>query len=536
MPRSSSSNQPKVALIGYGYWGRNLARNLHHLGALAIVCDCDASALETARADLDGVKFSDDFESTLKNANVKGVVIATPAATHFELGMKALAAEKDVLVEKPLALDLAEARKMVDLAETQKRILMCGHLLHYHPAVRRMKQIIASGDLGEIRYVAATRLNFGKIRWEESVLWSFAPHDLSLLLSILGERPSSVSSVGGAFLDDRVADVTTTFLSFPNGAKAHVFISWLHPFKEQKFVVVGERKTIVFDDTELQNKLMLFDSDIHWEGGRPILSKSDGTPVKCADEEPLANQCIQFLRSILTREPPITNGREALSVVAVLRDCQRSLENSMDFERKLKPECDDIKIHQSAEVEDGVEIGEGTQVWRFSHIRGPACIGRNCRIGQNVTIGPNASVGDGVKIQNNVSVFEGVILEEGVFCGPSVVFTNVRHPRSRFPKTDCFEKTIVRRHATLGANCVIVCGIEIGEYSFVGAGAVVVKSVRPYALMLGNPAKQAGWVGRHGVRLEKRESDNVLVCPESGWAYQVNGTDQSLELLEGEEV
>lgn len=177
-------------------------------------------------------------------------------------------------------------------------------------------------------------------------------------------------------------------------------------------------------------------------------------------------------------------------------------------------------VHPSSYIDEGVEIGEGTRIWHFCHIQSGARIGKNCVLGQNVNIGNNVIIGDHVKIQNNVSVYEGVILEDYVFCGPSCVFTNVSNPRSEINRHRLYERTIVRRGASIGANATIVCGVTIGRYAFIGAGAVVVSDVPDYALMLGVPARQKGWVSRHGHRLINPDSDGIYVCPESGWRYK----------------
>ncbi|HEV3310196.1 MAG TPA: acyltransferase [Chloroflexota bacterium] len=189
-----------------------------------------------------------------------------------------------------------------------------------------------------------------------------------------------------------------------------------------------------------------------------------------------------------------------------------------------------IRIHESAFVDDGAVIGEGTSIWHFCHIMSGARIGARCRLGQNVFVAGGVVVGDNVKIQNNVSLYAGVVLEDDVFCGPSCVFTNVGNPRSEIPRRDQYESTLVRRGATIGANSTIVCGVTIGRYAFVGAGAVVNRDVTDYALMLGVPARRAGWMSRHGHRLTPSESGN-LICPESGWRY-IEGLGEELHCLD----
>ena len=236
-----------IACIGAGYWGHNLIRNFSELGALHMICDSDPDRISKFRSLYPDVAFSDCVDAVLRDTQVTGVAIATPAETHGTLVRQALLAGKDVFVEKPLCLSV-EGRKLIALAAEEKRILMVGHLLWYHPAIVKLKQLIEAGELGRIRYIYSNRLNLGKIRREENILWSFAPHDISVILGLVEEMPVCVDAQGGNYLHDQIADVTVSLLSFPSGVKAHVFVSWLHPYKEQKLIVVGERQMAVFDD------------------------------------------------------------------------------------------------------------------------------------------------------------------------------------------------------------------------------------------------------------------------------------------------
>ncbi len=382
---------------------------------------------------------------------------------------------------------------------------MVGHLLWYHPAVLRLKRLIDEGELGRIQYIYSNRLNLGKIRAEENILWSFAPHDVSVILGLVGEMPSKVQAQGGNYLNDRVADVTVSLLSFPSGVKAHVFVSWLHPFKEQKLVVVGDRKMAVFNDVEKEDKLLLYPHSIHWKKQLAVPTRAEAQPVAFEPGEPLHAECVHFLDCIRTRETPRTDAREGLRVLKVLQACQEALEDRPAPARPgagARVSKPPYFVHESAFIDEGVEIGEGTSIWHVSHVLKKSRIGRDCRIGQNVVIGPNATVGNGVKIQNNVSVYEGVTLEDGVFCGPSMVFTNVFNPRSEIRRMHELRATLVRRGASLGANCTIVCGVTIGRYAFVGAGAVVLKDVPDHALVVGNPGRVVGWMCVCGNRIE----------------------------------
>ncbi len=255
MNRQTTGN---IACIGAGYWGQNLIRNFRELNALTLICDSDQSRREPFLARFPGTVFTNSVDAVLEDSKVTAVAIATPAETHHALARQALLAGKDVFVEKPLSLSAQEGAGLIALAAERKRVLMVGHLLWYHPAVLRLKELIQAGELGRIRYIYSNRLNLGKIRREENILWSFAPHDISVILGLLDEMPESVRAQGGNHLHDQIADVTVSLLAFPSGIKAHVFVSWLHPYKEQKLIVVGERQMAVFDDVEEENKLTLY--------------------------------------------------------------------------------------------------------------------------------------------------------------------------------------------------------------------------------------------------------------------------------------
>ncbi|MFO0773145.1 MAG: Gfo/Idh/MocA family oxidoreductase [Nitrospiraceae bacterium] len=512
---------PQVAVVGSGYWGKNLVRNMHGLGALRMVCDSQADTLAALHSQYTDCTMVRAYSDVLQARDVQGVMIATPAETHAVLVREALLAGKDVFVEKPLCLSVSEGQALVDLAERQGRILMVGHLLWYHPAVLTLQKLIADGELGRLQYLYSNRLNLGKIRREENILWSFAPHDISVILGLLRDMPESVQALGGNYLHPHIADVTTSLLAFPNGVRAHIFVSWLHPYKEQKLVVVGDKQMAVFDDTEKINKLVLYPHSIDWKDNFPTPSKAEAQPVPLDWQEPLRAECQHFLDCMVTRQTPRTDGREGLRVLTVLQQCQEALERKVPTVPAATPKTK-FFAHQSAFIDEGVEIGEGTSIWHTSHILKGSRLGKNCKLGQNVVVGPNATVGNGVKIQNNVSVYEGVTLEDFVFCGPSMVFTNVFNPRSEIPRMNELRTTVVKRGATLGANCTIVCGTTIGRYALVGAGAVVTRDVPDYALMVGSPARVTGWMCTCGVKLAFRKSSGR--CAACGATYKKTRT------------
>lgn len=315
----------KVAVFGYGQWGRNLVRVFYEMGVLAALCDARPEALAEAQKRYHGLRLTTDASSLLGGSDADAVVIATPAETHFELAKAALEAGKDVFVEKPLALRTSEADVLGRLAKSRKRVLMVGHLLRYHPAVVRLKEMCVAGELGRLEYAYSNRLNLGRVRREENALWSFAPHDVSVLLHLFDALPVQVSAVGGTYLQPNIPDVSVSNLLFERGARAHIFVSWLHPFKEQKLVVVGEKNMAVFDDLNPFAKLMLFDKNIEMVNGNFTTRRPEGTPVKIDSTEPLRRECEHFLDCLRTRQTPHTDAQEGQRVLRVLEACQRSL-------------------------------------------------------------------------------------------------------------------------------------------------------------------------------------------------------------------
>ncbi len=313
---------PRVAVIGCGYWGKNLVRNFNQLGSLALVADVTEAGRQTAAGLAPGIPIKQELREALES-DAQGVVISTPAETHFQLVRKALGAGKDVFVEKPLALRAEEGGELVRLAETQGRILMVGHVLEYHPAVVRLNELVAAGELGKVQYIYSNRLSLGKVRREENILWSFAPHDVAIILRLMGSMPLQVVATGGAYVQPNIADVTVTNLLFDNGVRAHIHVSWLHPFKEQRLVVIGSCKMASFDDVAKQ--LVLYDQRVEVEKGQPVPIKGEGEQVAFAKDEPLRLECQAFLNAIATRVPPLTDGRSGQRVLQVLGAAQRSL-------------------------------------------------------------------------------------------------------------------------------------------------------------------------------------------------------------------
>lgn len=433
-------------------------------------------------------------------------MIATPAATHVEVAESLLPLRKPLLIEKPLALNARDGRRLLEAAERAGTPIMVGHLLLFHPAIRKIKELIDGGKIGKLQYIYANRLNLGAVRTEENILWSFAPHDVSTFQFLIGARPSEVVARGAAFVQPHLHDSTMMMLRYPNNVVGHIFVSWLHPFKEHRVVVIGSKGMLSFEDASTEKRLLFYEKGVDIVRGEPVTR--DGATEEIAYERglPLTEELRYFVQHLSDGRFDSASGRAALESLEVLEQAGESLRGGTaapTSQSTNEPVSRAFFAHSSAVVDEPADIGAGTKIWHFSHVSANARIGRNCSLGQNVFVAPRVRIGDHVKIQNNVSLYEGVELEDYVFCGPSMVFTNIRDPRSKYPQrgAEFYVKTLVREGASLGANTTIVCGTTIGRHAFIAAGATVTRDVPDYALMMGVPARRVGWMCECGERL-----------------------------------
>tara|TARA_B100001248_G_C27395864_1_gene465500 strand:+ start:1365 stop:2840 length:1476 start_codon:yes stop_codon:yes gene_type:complete len=474
-----------IGLIGCGYWGKNIIRELNNLGALHTLCDINETLLNSYKDTCKDVNLTTSWNELLLNKEITAICVSLPAALHYKFCKDALQHNKDVYVEKPIALSLDHANELVKIAKEKNKILMVGHLLQYHPCITKIYEMIKENKIGKIRYITSNRLNLGKIRQEENVLWSFAPHDISVIIKLMNdELPRSVICHGQDYISENIHDITTTILEFSNNCYAHIYVNWLNPFKEQKLTIVGTEGMIIFEDTSDQ-KLTYFGKYMEWTNNNPEVLKSKGIQIEYNSKSPLEIECEHFINCCKKRIIPLTNGEEGVRVLTVLDAAQRSLNNQ---NIKIALSNKNYFIHQSSYIDHGAIVGNNTNIWHFTHVM-KSIIGNNCNIGQNVFIGDGVILGNNVKIQNNVSIYTGIICEDNVFFGPSCVLTNDLNPRCAYPKNKKYVKTIIKKGVTIGANATIVCGITLGENCFVGAGAVVVKDVPPNTVVVGNPAK-----------------------------------------------
>jgi UDP-2-acetamido-3-amino-2,3-dideoxy-glucuronate N-acetyltransferase len=480
----------KLGLIGGGYWGKNLIREFNKIGFLDSICEINPSLIELYKVEYPNINITNNYNDML--ARVDSVCVSLPAEMHYNFAKEALLNNKDVYVEKPITLDIKQAEELVLLAKRKNRILMVGHLLHYHPAIQKIKEILPS--LGEIKQITANRLNLGIFRTHENVLWSFAPHDISVILSLCNGMPEWVQCMGNSSLVNNIHDITNSIMKIGN-TYVNINVNWLNPYKEQKMSIICEKGMILFDDMEKEYKLKVYRDYISMNP-HPIANKVEPELIELNKISPLENECRHFMDCCINRTNPITDGDEGVNVLKVLNSLSLSLKENRQIVLENKKK---FFSHETAIIDDGAIIGENTKVWHYSHICKGAIIGKNCNIGQNVFIAGGAVLGDNCKVQNNVSIYAGVIAGNYVFFGPSCVLTNDINPRGMYSKNGEYVETILEDGVTLGANCTIICGNRIGRHSLIGAGAVITKNVENYSVMVGNPAKKIGMIDEKGI-------------------------------------
>jgi predicted dehydrogenase len=323
----------RIGVVGLGYWGPNLARNFDRLPDTELAWICDAS--EDARArwsrEFPAARSTAELGELLADDSLDAVAIATHVPSHAELAERVLEAGKHCFVEKPLAQSVAEAERVVEAAERAGRVLMVGHLLEYHPGVEKLKELVASGELGEIRYIYGNRLNLGKLRADENALWSLGAHDVSVVLRLADEEPYECRAVGESYMRDGVEDVVFCYLRFPSGLAAHLHLSWLDPHKERRFTVVGSKRMATFDDMEIEGKVTVYDKGFDQDFssyGEYIARSGDIHSPRVSNEEPLRIECRHFVDRVSDGSEPRSGAESGLRVVRVLEALQRSLEES----------------------------------------------------------------------------------------------------------------------------------------------------------------------------------------------------------------
>jgi predicted dehydrogenase len=328
----------RVAVAGLGYWGPNLARNLDALAGCEVrwLCDASEEARERHRPAFPGALLTPELDEVLGDPEVDAVVLATPVPTHAALAERVLSAGRHCFVEKPLAQSVADAERVVAAAADAGRVLMVGHLLEYHPGVIRLKELVDSGELGDVHYVYSNRLNLGKLRSDENALWSLGAHDVSVVLRLLDEEPVEVDAHGESYMRDGIEDVVFCFMRFPSGRAAHLHLSWLDPHKERRFTVVGSRRMATFDDMALEGKLTIYDKGFDQSAstyGEYITRSGDIFAPRISNREPLRLECEHFVECAVEGRTPISDGASGLRVVRVLEALQQRLDAARESGR-----------------------------------------------------------------------------------------------------------------------------------------------------------------------------------------------------------
>ncbi len=494
----------KIAVIGAGQWGKNYVKNLYDMGILAAIVDPSEAVRHNFSVLYPEINITGDYLSVLNDPQITHVVIATPAPTHYTLAKEFLLAGKDVLLEKPMTLKTAHAVELHQLAARCERILMVGHVLLYKPAIQKIIQYVKQRKIGAVQSITMQRIKMGKLRNQENVLWSFAPHDIAVLLALVDSQVKHIHAHGHAMVQPNIEDDVYLHIEFVNGVQAHLHVSWLSPEDHRGLMIVGDKGMLVYNENE--NSLKVYnksvDSDLN-------IQDNGIEQMQFAECNILKKQIMHFIQCTENRSTPVTDSQSGVAVTKLLVDASSCLQ------KEHAPK--DFFAHPSAYVDDPIQIGAGTQIWHNSHIMAGAVIGEQCKIGQNVFIAGGAKIGDNVKIQNNVSVYQGVILENDVFCGPSMVFTNVRTPRSGYPRNteEDYLTTLVKQGASIGANATIRCGVVIGKHALIGAGAVITKDVPDHAVVYGNPAQVHGWICKCGEVISKIK-DHTVKCDACG--------------------
>lgn len=321
-----------IAVIGCGYWGKNLVRNFTKLGALHTICDSDPETLKQFGTVYPNVNKETILEPVLANKEIKGVAISTPAAFHYSVAKEALLAGKDIFVEKPFTTNSKDAQELMALSIKEQRVLMVGHLLLYHPAIQILKKYIQAGELGEIYYLYSTRVNLGQIRQDENALWRLVPHDIAMFIYLLEESPRVVSAQGSCYLQPALEDVVFVTLMFPKGILAHIHASWLDPHKIRQLTIVGSKKMAVFDDVEPEHKLQIYDRGIaiNYDAVPPLRTlalRSGEVSLPQIDlTEPLLLECQEFAKCMRERRQPLSDARQGVEVVKTLEATHKSMQ------------------------------------------------------------------------------------------------------------------------------------------------------------------------------------------------------------------
>lgn len=523
----SPAQEGRVAVVGLGERGVLTAGVLSRLGALTAVSDADPQTLVDVGQAFIGsclARLEGDYLRLLAAGDVDAVALCTPPSTWDGMAEAALRAGKDVYLDGPLVLPLSRGQALVELARERRRVLMAGPVLRFSGAFSALLAAIRTGALGRLEYVSGRHFKPTQ-PGPFAALDDTGPSPLlsQLVLEVLdmvGARPQRILTRATGWRTARVPDVTETLLECHAGPKVFLHTSHVHPTQALELSILGSEGSAQLSRDD-HDRLHL---TLH--GGA-----IDAVPVPPHPSEPTAAReasLRHFIEAVADRRSPHQGPDAQLGLWRLLHAAQRSLDEGgpVDPAQAAAPtRTPGGWVHPTVQLDESqgpCEMGEGTKIWHFSKLLGPLKIGRACSFGQNVVIERGVTIGDNVKVQNNVSIYSGVILEDDVFCGPSMVFTNVGTPRSHYPRQGQYAVTRVGRGASIGANATVVCGHTLGQYCFVGAGAVVTRDVPDYALVYGNPARLMGFTCYCGVRLPFGTAEGECqeaACAECGRRY-----------------
>lgn len=507
---------PKIAVVACNQLDLHLATEFYKLGVLEAVGILDWVAPETTHHPQFGVPIC-GIADILSRPDITALAITAPTSQHIGFVHEALKTGKHVFIKFPQFDNTDNITALHDIAGQKGVIVMVPSPPSPHHALTALAEICRSDRLGELRHVHSHRINPQAGGGEADILRGLHL-DISAILALLNDDIEWVSAVGQKNFPRALGDAMTVYITARSGKTASLHVSCLPGRIEHRLVAVGVSGSAVFDDNcDGSRKLCIYSH----QGDLPTVEDIELAPLVV--DASMRQNCIHFL-DMITQSPPLrTTDTNDLRLLQILDAVQHSLESGIRTKLyTAPPHSVGATIHPTAVVDSPVKIGEGTRIWHFSHVLKNSRIGRDCNIGQNVMIGPDVTIGDRCKIQNNVSVYPGVTLEDGVFCGPSMVFTNVANPRAEIERKHEYRPTTVKRGATIGANATVVCGHDIGRFALIGAGAVVTRDVPDFALMVGNPAHRLGWVCACGEQLP-RGAWTESICSACGKTYHRDG-------------
>ncbi len=477
-----------VAIIGCGYWGSNLIRVFaqSEQAHLHTCCDLEDSKLKKVKTIYPYVNIATDYQHVLANPEIHAVVIATPVLSHYKLAKLALLSDKHVLIEKPMTFDSKEAQELIELAKQKNKIIMIDHTFEYEPAIRKIKEIVKSGELGDIYYIKANWLNLGLLQPDVNVVFDLAPHIFSIINYITDREPIGVRATGESYVhNNHLEEMANLIVKYPDKIIANINVSWLEPYKARTLIIIGSRKMLVFDLLQPQEQVKIFDKGVDINADNRISYRSgDVYSPNVPPREPLKEMADHFITCIKENKKPLSSGEKGLLVVKLIESACKSLDNNGEEVEINKIGNSNVKLKENVKIPQpnlvnlyGCEIGENTKIGAFVEIQKNAKIGKNC------------------KISSHSFICEGVTIEDDVFIGHGVKFINDKYPKATINGNLQTEKdwrvipTFIKQGASIGTNSTILCGLTIGENAIIGAGSVVTKDVPPNSIVYGNPAR-----------------------------------------------